>query len=404
MANIRTRNQLDIFNRLDQRFNEIGLTYDGYDSFRNILSDIISSELSALNNEFYSKFQDLQLSNASENALDEIAEDLFNLSRLPAARASSFIPEQNVQFFINEKRTENITIPAGTKISTINSFEEEDFYFETTDDAEISPGELETYVNVIAVKTGASSNTGEFTLAYWENENITQVDSTELSCRNTFPIINGADLESDRDFRTRCSLYIESSIAKNADFISKSLYEVPGVLEAVQHQGYYGLGTTAYSARGSGRFSNPSFKRIIEQRMNQLLRTGESIKIVDDIVVLFEVELDILTRRSYSEEEITTIKNEIKSKIEEEFLLNTQIINFSEISTTVSNLLQADFSFRSSDAGTIFKKIVVQKNANRYLGEGDNNLFKDKLVSTSYALKTYEVAKISNVIVNIEEV
>tara|TARA_A100000164_G_C21906109_1_gene773075 strand:+ start:645 stop:1853 length:1209 start_codon:yes stop_codon:yes gene_type:complete len=401
MANIRTRNQLDIFNALDERFNEMGLTYDGYDSFRNILSDIVSSELFSLNNEFYNRFQDLQLSNANGEALDEVANDLFNLTRLPAAKASSSIPEQNVSFYLNIDGTASteIVIPAGTKISTLDSFEEEDAFFTTVDEATILVGESEVFVNVIAKDAGSVFNVGRERLVYWHDENL---DNVNLSCKNNFPIVNGADLESDRNFRIRCSSYIESSIAKNSDFINKTIYEVPGVLEAIQHQGYYGLGTTAYSARGAGRFNNAGFKRIIENRMSQLLRTGESIKIIEDISVFFAIEIEVLSREALNNEAKESLKQEIRNSIEENFISSSNVLNFSNISNLVSNEITS-FSFVSSQ-GSVFKNIKISKSANRYLGENQSSEFKDKLVGNIYTLKSYEIPVVGEIIINVREV
>lgn len=399
MANIRTRNQLDIFNALDERFNEMGLTYDGYDSFRNILSDIVSSELFSLNSEFYNKFQDLQLSNATGEALDEVANDLFNLIRLPASKASSSIPEQNVSFYLDENTLVDIIIPAGTKISTLNSFEEEDAFFITVDEAIMLAGTSEVFVNIIAKDAGSIFNVGRERLVNWENENI---DNLNLRCKNYFPIINGADLESDKNFRIRCSSYIESSVAKNSDFINKTLYEVPGVLEAIQHQGYFGLGTTAYSARGAGRFSNAGFKRIIENRMSQLLRTGENIKIIDDINVLFSLEIEVLSREPLATETEENLKQDIRNSIEEEFINSSNVLNFTNISNLISNEITS-FSFASNQR-SIFKNIKISKSANRYLGGSQSSEFKDKLVGNTYILKSYEIPQVDEVIINVREV
>ena len=390
MANIRTRNQLDIFNSLDERFNEMGLTYDGYDSFRNILSDIISSELFSLNSEFYNKFQDLQLSNATEDALDELAKDLFNLNRLPPAKASSSIPDQNVVFYLESNKTLNITIPKGTKLSSLNSFEEEDLFYITTEDATLNAGEKEIYVNVLAKDAGSSFNIGANRLVHWSSDVL---EDQDLQCKNSFAIINGADLESDRNFRIRCSNYIESSIAKNSDFISKTLYEVPGVLEATQHQGYFGLGSTAYSVRGAGRLSNPSFRRTAENRMRRLLRTGEDIKIIDNVTVLFSLEMEIISRVAVSDEEKELLKADIKDSIEEIFVSSSKILNFSSISNLVSRRI-TNFSF-VTDSGSIFKVIKISKSAERYLGQGADNSFKDTLIGNTYTLKSYETAEIS---------
>lgn len=399
MANIRTRNQLDIFNALDERFNEMGLTYDGYDSFRNILSDIVSSELFSLNSEFYNKFQDLQLSNATGEALDEVANDLFNLIRLPASKASASIPEQNVSFYLDENTAVDIIIPAGTKISTLNSFEEEDAFFITVDEAIMLAGTSEVFVNIIAKDAGSIFNVGRERLVNWENENI---DNLNLRCKNYFPIINGADLESDKNFRIRCSSYIESSVAKNSDFINKTLYEVPGVLEAIQHQGYFGLGTTAYSARGAGRFSNAGFKRIIENRMSQLLRTGENIKIIDDINVLFSLEIEVLSREPLATETEENLKQDIRNSIEEEFINSSNVLNFTNISNLISNEITS-FSFASNQR-SIFKNIKISKSANRYLGGNQSSEFKDKLVGNTYILKSYEIPQVDEVIINVREV
>ena len=402
MANIRTRNKTDIFDRLDQAFEAMGLTYNEYDSFRNIFSDIISSELFALNNEFYNRFQALQISNASETDLDELAFNLFNLERLPAAKANSFVPEQNVEFRLSSDKANPVVIPEGTKISKQDSFEIEDFYFVTTDQAIIPAGERSVYVNVIATEAGSEYNIGSNMLKHWENESI-DLSNLELSCTNNFPIINGADLESDRNFRNRCSLYIQSSINKNSDFINKTLYEVPGVLEAVQHQGYYGLGTNAYSARGAGRFSNPSFKRIAEERMNTLLRTGERIKLVDDIIVNFTIELKILTSDQIGDREKVLIEDQIKNAINAKFLNVGNQINFSTLSREIESQL-TNYSF-SSRGGSIFRRIKVSKSATRYLGTGESNTYNDELSQLdTYILKSYEVPYAEAITINIRQV
>lgn len=165
-------------------------------------------------------------STATGPYLDIIGDALFGLSRQGAIPASADASDKNISFYVNSgSLVDYLTpgadgrgnIPAGTSVSDKNGNT-----FNTVNDVWILPGDTSVYVSVEARIPGRSGNVPANVLT------IHDLDQ-RVKCTNRFDISNGADVESDRNFRFRIMQAHLASQGGNLSAIRLALAGVPGI-------------------------------------------------------------------------------------------------------------------------------------------------------------------------------
>lgn len=164
---------------------------------RRIFGEALVAVLVSLYNEFNDKMKQRTLQNARGYVLDAIGDMFYRVERAAPAQAHA-----TFRFAVDAALTENVIIPAGTRVTTDGSV-----YFATQETAVLQAGE--TYVDLLGVCTEGGSNYNGFT----PGTIGTLVDLIPYiaSAKNTTISTGGDDgepytEEGDNRFRERISL------------------------------------------------------------------------------------------------------------------------------------------------------------------------------------------------------
>lgn len=138
---------------------------------------------------------------------------LDNIALFKKIKRQEAIPSTvDIEFTLSDVRSENITIPAGTNVTTGNY----DVYWETDQDTIISPGELSKVVTMTCTEPGVLSNGYEVGTINELVNTIPYIDSV----KNVTVSSGGQDIESDDRLRER--VYLAPSAYSSAG--SKAAY------------------------------------------------------------------------------------------------------------------------------------------------------------------------------------
>ena len=126
---VNVRNESNIYDSITQNIhNRLGNFYSGKDATINTVSEVLSKEIINLKRENERLFEAMQLSNATNLDLDNLAFDMYGLSRLSETYSRVAYNENNLHFYVTSgsfgdiNGGSSITIPKGTLISTQDSF------------------------------------------------------------------------------------------------------------------------------------------------------------------------------------------------------------------------------------------------------------------------------------------
>ena len=144
--------------------------------------------------------QDLQFFIAARKAIATSVYQGFNFNLFPAIKASG-----NITFYATPAPSSDITIPAGTKVSTTATNTTTEKLYQTTTDATMPAGQNSVTVPILASTEGTGSNTGVNTII-----NLKTSISGITSLTNQAAIANGSDKETETNRRVRFQEYIST--------------------------------------------------------------------------------------------------------------------------------------------------------------------------------------------------
>lgn len=394
MTYIYQKSASDLYLNLQERFKRIGLTSDSPDAFINILNDFITDEIYSIGGEFNAKLEDYSLVTAEGEALDILADEMYAMVRLGETKAATY----GGVVFSNNGNTE-VTIPAGTLLSGGESFNESNQVYETIEDITLPANSGNVSATAIAVQAGSNYNVDADVL---ENHNL---NNSNVTVNNLFPIVNGRDVESDDNFRTRLLTHLNAVASNNLDYLKLQLLEVPGVMNLRFIEGYNGLGTIAVFATTAGNKTSSELETLVKARLLELKVPGDKIYYHKGVRVVFDIKLRLVNNRSYSNTELNQIKYEIKSLISEEFVKakSRGTIRFQVIQDTVLNRLQSRYAFLSSGSG-IFTEINKRYISNPEDENSNRSIENLDLTSgvPDQALQEDEIPEIGNITILVE--
>lgn len=408
---ITTLNESVVKRNLENRIkSKIGETPSTRDSMVNILSSSIGDEIISAKRELTNIFNSNQLSNATGLALDNIAFNMYKLARRPATFAYSTERERNVYFYTSSgafgliNNNLSIVIPAGTLISTEDAASSNTIVYRTIADKILNSGDNISYVEVEAMNVGSDYNVDSNNLVYHNFRAYADVDSQSLKVTNTFPIVNGADIESDESLRFRVSNYMQAQMNLNSDAILLRALELPGVLDIEVIPSYYGIGTTGVVMFGSGRENSRNLNSLFERRVSELRIPGQKIVVSEGIKVYFDFDIRVYVRAGMNEVEKIRARDNVKREIarlikDKEF---TKSISFSEISGLIRSQFRSSniIGFgTSTNSNTIFENIFIRKTDRAGILPEE----KEALLGSSYTVNRDERISFGIVNVIIEE-
>jgi len=386
--------------------NRLGEVTTSQDSTANIFSDTIGSELVSLRRELDAVYSATQISNASGGNLEALGFNMYGLNRKPSTFAFSSKRERNVYFYTKAgtfgmlNGGSSITIPSGTLISSEVVRSTNNIVYQTIGNLTLNADEKIGYCEVEAINVGSSYNVDSDTLIYHNFSSYADSASDTLRITNTFPIVNGAEIESDESLRFRITNYLQAQTNLNIDSLTLRALDLPGILDVEVIPSYYGIGTTGVVLFGSGRESSRNLKNLMERRLSEIILPGQQVIVSEGIKVYFDFDIRVYLKQGMNEIEKNRARDNVKRSVvrlikDKEF---TKTISLLEI----SNLIRREFrdsniyGFGSSNnSNLIFENVFIRKTDRMGILPEE----KESLLGASYTVAKDE--RISFGIVNI---
>lgn len=383
MAYMYQKSRADLFLELQNKLSDSGIKDPSVDSMANILADFLVTELTSISNEFNNQLGELDIETAEGDALDSLALSMYSLRRFEASEA---IARDNMLIVNNSGNA--ITIEEGTRFSNGASYNEDEVVYEAIETVEIDTGNS-AYVTVRSLFEGSNQNVDSNALTNMS------VSLAGVTCANRFPILNGADRETDGNFKVRINNYLSAVVNQNIEYLRYRVLEVPGVYNVKFFQGYRGLGTLSLFATTSGNKTNNQIKSIIESRIEEVKLPGEAIFYEEGERLLFDIKMKLINDRAFSNAEIEQIKFDIRKLFSEELVKskNSGVINFRSIENAIkTNLSAYNFSYNDNNSIYVYKKYSYANNQTSG-GTIDENI---------YTLNIPEIPEISKLEIEVE--
>jgi uncharacterized phage protein gp47/JayE len=371
-----TTDEANIKNRLiDNIKDRFGNVSENRDSAVMAFSESIADELSTIRRENNLKFEQLQMSNASGEFLDNAAMNTYGLSRRPASKSLASSSESNIYFYIEEgvfgdiNGGEDIIIPAGTKLFVKPNSYGENITYEITQDYILDNDLNRTYCSAISTDTGYDQNIEKASLNFHDFNDYEASSRGLLKVTNRFPIINGSDIESDQMLRSRVSNYLTARSNLNEDWIVLRSIMVPGIVDIKMIPNYFGIGTLGLIVYGAGKQNTESIINMVKGRVREVASPGLSIEVVQGITVYLDFDIRVYIKQGLNAEEKSSITASVKEYVYREIERSERAgsIDFVNISNYIKSVISSEIilGFGAVSNGSIFEKVYERK-SDRY--------------------------------------
>ena len=390
--------------------NNLNLNYNAIDSTVNQFAESVADELVFVRRQVENYFNNSQPSNATGNNLDKIAFEMYGLNRIPDSLASSDANERNFYFYPDQgtfgslNSGNNITVPAGTVISTERDTSNSPIVYKTSYNVVLEADSRQAFFSAVAIDSGFSYNVDSNSMVYHNFTDYSMVNFGGLNVSNVYPILNGRDLESDEDFRFRLTNFLTSQINLNIDAITLKSLLVPGVVDVRVIPSYNGIGTVGVLLFNTGKETNVNINSMVQSRINELRLPSRKIIVNQGIKVIFEFQLRVYVRSGIGERSKENVRSSLKQNIYSliKQFENTKIIDFESISNYLKyNLNNNDivgFGNQSNNKN-IFEKLYIRK-TDRYNEYPEE---REELLNSFYIVKEDERINFGKVDIVIDE-
>lgn len=381
--------------KLQQR---AGITHWAEDSVAKNLSDVLSSAIVANQNQTASAFEEMQISTASGKALEALARTHGQRRILPA-RAYSPTQERSFYFYANGETFgdlnsgSSITIPAGTVITPTSTGGSQIQYI-VKYTYTLPAGESKMYCAVEAVGVGSNQNVGPRVL----NSHALESSYPRLYCTNNYAILNGRDLESIEDLRFRLLSYFKSLVVNGYSNLRMEALSVPGVLEVVSIEGYYGMGTCGVFVFGADGFSSPELISQVQRKLNSIATPGLRVIVSPGVQVSFIFDLELVVPTQPTSAQQARIRSGIKRVMREYFATSSvrKRVSLAELRRTIISEVSEFASIVPRKYRTqedVFTNSYVSRKYATYL----NGSERERIINNSYSLSREEYAALGSV-------
>lgn len=186
------------------------------------------------------------VSSAPGQFLDLIGQ-LLGVTRTSGIAASVSEDMEVVKFYVDTgtfgdiNNGSSIVIPAGTLMSTLAN--EAGTLYRLTSTITLPASGTEVFASVEALSPGEHSNIGANSLTHHSFTAYSDYGNETLLCTNLYPVANGANLESDANFRFRIANRVLEVEAANETALRLAALSTPGISDVVMLPRYRGIGT-----------------------------------------------------------------------------------------------------------------------------------------------------------------
>lgn len=204
------------------------------------------------------------------------------------SRRESSVAVGEVVFSVSEPVVADLTIPAGTVLSTSG---ESPLQFETTETVVIPAGYTSAHAKAQAISHGRAYNAAAETV----NVMVTPPTGVE-KVRNPDPFVGGTDAESDSMLRSRViDSYTNASNGTNCAYYKSVAMEVPGVASAGVVPKGRGVGTVDVYVSGEGTEVSEELIEQVQALLSQLREVNVDVKVMqaESVYTDFVMRLDV---------------------------------------------------------------------------------------------------------------
>lgn len=186
------------------------------------------------------------VSSAPGQFLDLIGE-LLGVTRTSGVAASASADMEVVKFYVETgtfgdiNNGASISLPIGTMLSTLPHLN--GVLYRISAGVVLPAADSEAYVPVESTTVGSNSNIGANALTNHNFLGYVDFTNETLLCTNIHPVANGANLESDANFRFRIANRVLEVEAANETAVRLAALSTPGVADVVLIPRYRGIGT-----------------------------------------------------------------------------------------------------------------------------------------------------------------
>ena len=389
----RIRNPSQILKNMRPKWETAGFTnFQDRDTKLRAMAQPMVEELRLFSDENSQAFNDLQLGNATGDALDAIGKSL-GLPRLESKFAQVSAIESSLAFYVTSgtfgdiNGSNPIVVPASTTIlSEANENDLNERVVYKLDTQVTLPADQSVFfVAATCVTDGPIGNVGAQVLRNHSFTNYIDSAANGLRVINFYPILNGTGRESDERYRSRLMGLARSLQTANYDAILLNSMTVPGVRTTSLARGYFGIGTGAVFVNGPEARSNNRMVAAVQQSIRSSTPPGGSLQAVP----MVEVRVDISVRVKATKTLSVANQNQITAQLRSLALAYLRDVNQS------AYVDFAEFQRRAAAAigglGVViprtgfFDRIYVARSYGGSSGD-ERNL----LVGTSAPLQSYE--------------
>ena len=369
------------------------------DSKTRALMDTVADEFVNLDRQQVLVYNADRITTATGEDLDRVCRRI-GLSRYQSRFATVSSSENNLVFYVESgtfgtiNGGSDIIVPSGTVIRTVPQNNElgQRVEYQLSESVTLTAASGIGFASARAVISGRGSNLGTGTLVTHGFTGYVDAANNTLKVNNTFPILNGQDLEPDELFRGRATFFYSSLLQNNDSKIRLQGLQVPGVIEIKPIDGYFGIGTTGVIVLGAENQSVGSLLASVQQRIDSFKTPGAYIRAIAATSVSFDMELEVRTGKALTENNQTRLKANIRRSLLDSMrrvgLGGT--INFSDLTDLLISNVLTGVSLRSK-RHDLFKNLYVRKGYSNSSLDGSK-----KIVNPTYSLEQDEYATLGN--------
>ena len=393
-----TRPAEDIKSRLETR---TGLNNFAADSAVGVMTDALATAIVNNHNETVNAFEQMQISTASGDYLDQIAVS-HGVTRYQPRKAYSVASERSMYFYVASgtfgdiNSGNDIDLPAGTKVFPGDANESAILY-ETVESYTLPASANRVYCTVRAVSFGSTQNVGPRTLT---SHSLTTYSG--LYCSNKYAIVNGRGRENDQALRDRLSIYFKTLSQNNKSSLLMQTLGVPGVIDLAVIEGYYGMGTCGVFVFGADGFSSTHLIRQVRTRAAEINTPGLRVIVAPGIQVAISFEIEVNIDAPLTSSETTLVRAGIKRAIMRYISAgNTRReINLRDLRNFIiqeNPRLLTILPKRTLTKESLFKNVFIGR---KYSGL-DTGSIRETMIGNTYTLKAEEFAVLGSTDISI---
>lgn len=281
----------EILASMTQRYSELSGFVPCEESDVSIRLKVLAGEVYSALVEFEWLRRQMFVTTATDKYLD------YHGAQRGLSRREASYAQGEVIFTASQTAQEDIVIPEGTVVATAG---ENPLYFETVEEVIIYSGTTAAHALCESMTKGRKYNVSDGAVC-----NIVTSVANVTTVTNPDPFTDGADAESDDEFRARIAdSYKNASNGTNCAYYKNVALETSGVAGAGVVPRGRGVGTVDVYIAGEGSEVTPELLNQVQNRMSQLREVNVDVLVKEAHPVAFDLNMMLEVEDGYDFDEV----------------------------------------------------------------------------------------------------